>query len=153
VERSANFSLSEKLPRDVWLRLGGYTGWLIEVNHQTHRVDNGDLGTFRQLAEKLPDQEFSHLCMTRYEEDSLTVHTNDRRGWLMYLRYPGHNGIYTHDPKYAGDPEGEEEFRCVCGIGLEFAARETLPRDLAIRAALEFFTTGELPRCIPWSVE
>src|SRR5262249_37779406 len=65
-DRSATFFLSEKLPRDVWLRLGGYPGWLVEVNHQTHRVDDGDLGTFRQLAEELPRQEFSHLCMTRY---------------------------------------------------------------------------------------
>jgi hypothetical protein len=115
-------------------------------------VDNGDLRTFRKLAEDLPRQEFSHLCMTRFEEDSLTLHTNDRRSWLMYLRYPGDGGIYTHDPDYTGEQEVEEEFRCVCGIGLEFPARQTLPRDLAIRAAEEFFTTGELPRSVPWSI-
>jgi hypothetical protein len=126
---------------------------LVEVNHLAHRVGNGDLGAFRQLAQELTRQEFSHLCMTRYEEDSLTVHTNDRRGWLMYLRYPGDNGAYTSDPEYTGEPEVEEAFRCVCGIGLEFPARQTLPRDLAIRAAEEFFMTGELPRCVPWSVE
>jgi hypothetical protein len=33
---SANFSLSERLPRDVWLKLGGYPGWLVESNHETH---------------------------------------------------------------------------------------------------------------------
>jgi hypothetical protein len=38
-------------------------------------------------------QEFAHLQMTRYEEDSLTIHTNARRGWLMYLRFPADNGL------------------------------------------------------------
>lgn len=152
-DRSANFSLNEKLPRDIWLRFGGYPGWLIDVNHRTQRVENGDLRAFRQLIEELPHQEFSHLCMTRYEEDSLTLHTNARRGWLMYLREPANGGIYTRDPEYAGNPKAEEIFRCACGIDLEFSADQTLPRDLAIRAAEEFFVTGDLPECVHWSAE
>jgi len=149
----ANFSLKERLPREIWLKFGGYPGWLVDVNHQARRIGNGDLSAFEQLANELPRQEFSHLCMTRYEEDSLTVHTNARRGWLMYLRYPGHGGIYTRDLQYTGDPEREEVFECVCGIGLEFQADQTLPRDLAVRAAVEFFVTGDLPRCVHWSVK
>jgi hypothetical protein len=35
---AANFSLRHKLPRDVWLHLGGYQAWLVEVNHECHRV-------------------------------------------------------------------------------------------------------------------
>src|SRR5262249_10269245 len=40
---SANFSLKEKLPQDVWLKFGGYPGWLVEVNHLRHRVAAEDL--------------------------------------------------------------------------------------------------------------
>ena len=134
---SANFYLQHKLPREEWLRLGGYAGWLVEVNHQNHRVDNGDLKSFRDLAEELPRQEFSHLCMTRYEEDSLTLHSNQCRGWLMYLREPADGGLYTYDAEYVGDPKAEELFRCVCGIDLEFPRvrrclaiwRSALPRS------------------------
>jgi Immunity protein Imm1 len=99
----------------------------------------------------LPRKKYSHLSLRRYEEDSLTIHTNARRGWLMYLRFPADNGVYTHDVDYAGDPDVEEVFMCACGIDLEFAARKTLPRELALRAVREFFTTGELPRCVPWT--
>jgi hypothetical protein len=152
-ELSADFSLNERLPREAWLKFGGYPGWLVEINHQRYRVDADDLTTFERLVNELPRQEFSHLCMTRYEEDSLTVHTNARRGWLMYLRYPADGGIYARDLEYEGDPRSEEVFECVCGIDLEFPAEQTLPRELAMRAAVEFFQTGELPRCVHWELE
>jgi hypothetical protein len=150
---AANFSLSHKLPRDVWLKFGGYPGWLVEVNHECHRVEADDLREFERLVGELPRAEFSHLCMTRYEEDSLTVHTNARRGWLMYLRFPADNGVYTRDTDYSGLPESEEVFQCVCGIDLEFPTAQTLPRELAGRAAIEFFQTGRLPQCVHWELE
>jgi hypothetical protein len=37
----ASFSLDAKLPRTEWLRLGGFPGWLVEINHRTERVDTG----------------------------------------------------------------------------------------------------------------
>jgi hypothetical protein len=151
-EKGAAFSLNPKLPRDVWLRLGGYPGWLVEVNHQTHRLDKENLPAFEQLVAALPRKKFAHLTMTRYEEDSLTVHTNPRRGWLMYQRYPSHGGVYTRDLEYAGDPEAEEVFACACGIDLEFPADRALPREPALRAVVEFFRTGELPRCVHWEL-
>jgi len=144
---------NEKLPREAWLRFGGYPGWSVEVNHKIHLVDKGDLASFERLVEELPRQEYSHLCMTRYEEDSLSVFTNLRRGWLMYLRYPSDSGVYTRDLAYSGDPKAEEVFRCTCGIGLEFPAGQTLPRELAVQAANEFFQTGELPRRVHWRQE
>jgi hypothetical protein len=149
-QRSADFFLSEKVPRSVWLRLGGYPGWLIEINHRDERLDSGDLGALRQLMAELPRQEFSHLSMTRYEEDSLTLHTNVRRGWLMYKRDPEDAGLYTSDPAYTGDHQAREMFRCVCGVELDFPADQTLPRDLAMRTAEEFFTAEELPRSTHW---
>jgi hypothetical protein len=150
---AANFSLSHKLPRDVWLKLGGYAGWLVEVNHVCHRVEAGDLPAFERLVGELAGQEFSHLYMTRYEEDSLTIHTNAQRGWLMYLRFPADNGVYTRDLSHSGSPESQEVFRCVCGIDLEFPTSQTLPRELAGRAAVEFLQTGGLPQCVPWKLE
>lgn len=147
---SASFSLNHKLPREAWLRYGGYAGWHVEVSHVSHRVEKGDLSEFRRIAEELSDQEFAHLSLTRYEEDSLTLHTNKHRGWLMYLRNPADGGLYTHDLGYGGDPKANEVFRCVCGIGLDFPARQTLPRERALMVAEEFFVMGELPCSVPW---
>ena len=149
----ADFSLGHKLPRDVWVELGGYPGWLVEVDHEFHRLDAGNLAAFERLLPQPGNQEFSHLCMTRYEEDSLTIHTNRERGWLMYLRFPADSGVYTRDWTYAGPPQSQEVFRCACGIDLEFPTDRTLPRKLAERAAVEFFQTGRLPGCVDWELE
>jgi hypothetical protein len=150
---AADFSLNHRLPREVWLHMGGYPGWLVEVNDdETHRIAEGDIPEFRRLVNKLFSQEFSHMCMTRYE-DSLTVHTNARRGWLMYLRSSGNICLSARDRNYDGPPESEEMFQCVCGIGLEFPTKQTLPPELAGRAAVELFETGQLPGCVDWESE
>jgi hypothetical protein len=148
--QSAGFTLAQKVPREVWLRFGGYPGWFIEVNHRTHLVDQGDNAVFQRLVKRLSRRKFSHLSMTRYEEDSFSIHANTQRGWLMYLRHPGDCGLYTRDVGYNGDPAAEELFACKCGIDLEFPANQTLPRELAFQALLEFFQTGVLPKCLPW---
>jgi len=147
---AAHFSLTEKLPRPMWLRFGGYPGWLVEVNHRRRRVGNTDRSVFKRLLGETKSQVFSHLSMTRYEGDSLTIHFNAHRAWLMYQRYPADWGVYTRDHHYAGDPNAEEIFLCDCGIDLEFPASKTVPRDVAIRAALEFFDQGQQPRSVEW---
>jgi hypothetical protein len=152
-ELAARFALRHKLPREMWRKLGGYSGWLVEVNHEARYVETGDLPEFERLVGELSLSEFSHLWMTRYEEDSLTLHTNARRGWLMYLRDSADSGLYTRDLPSAGATNTQEAFRCVCGIDLEFEAARTLPRELAQRAAIEFFQTGRLPECVPWDPE
>jgi hypothetical protein len=146
----ADFTLNNKLTREDWLHFGGFPGWLVDVNHETRRIDNGDVKTLKKLLKDVPRQKYSHLHMTRYEEDALTIHTNARRGWLMYERNPFDGGIYVQEMAPGEDSEREELFKCVCGIDLEFPVAQTVPRDLALRAAEEFFVSGDLPRCVHW---
>jgi hypothetical protein len=147
----ANFTLAEKLPRDEWLRLGGYPGWLIDVSDRSERVDAGDLDTFRRLLAEMAGPEFSHLRMTRFEDDVLTVHINARRGWLGYQVDPADFSYCGRDPAETGLGQADEVFRCgCCGIVLNCEADHTVPRDLAIRVAEHFFTAGELPRTLRW---
>lgn len=150
VQASAVFSLNVKLPREAWLRFGGYPGWLVEVNHESSCIAAGDLPAFAKLIERLREQEFSHLYLTRYEEDSLTVFTNTRRGWLMYHQDPDDGGVYVRDPEYGDVPQAMEQFVCVCGINLELPAIQTLPREMAMRIAVEFFESGRLPGWVQW---
>jgi hypothetical protein len=86
--------LYAKLPRDEWLRLGGYPGRLVEINHRTERVDNGHVDAFRLLTAEITELKCSHLSMTRFEEDLLTLlptrfvvgsSARSRRPWCFRL--------------------------------------------------------------------
>ena len=147
----ADFTLAEKLPRDEWLRLGGYPGWLIDVSDRSERVEVGDLDTFRRLLAEMAGPEFSYLRMTRFEEDVLTIHINARRGWLEYQLDPADFSYCGRDPAETGLGQADEVFRCgCCGVVLNCEADHTVPRELAIRVAEHFFTAGELPRTLRW---
>jgi hypothetical protein len=150
----AGFSLSVKLPRDLWLHLGGYAGWCAVLNHEDARyLDTNDLAGFQPLIDDLPRQENSHLELTRYEEDRLFIALNSRRGWVSYQRSFRSFGIHVLDRDYSGDPDSIECFWCDCGLELEVPAAHTLSHEMCLRAAVEFFQTGELPRCVRWSAE
>jgi hypothetical protein len=146
--REAHFSLEEKLPREIWLECGGFNGWYVEVNHKEHIVEREDSNLFNGLLAQLTNRGFSHLSMTRYEEDSLTIHTNPTRAWLMYLREPADGGLYANDPVLGDD---EEYFECVCGISLEFPRCQTVSHDEAASIARHYFSTGNLPADANWS--
>ncbi len=150
VTRSAHFSLTAKLPRHVWLDLGGYPGWSVEIDHEVHRVDAGDLRTFDTLVGRSAGREFAHVSLTRYEGDRLEVFTNGSRGWLMYCRDPDDGGEHARGSADDDRADGRERFRCVCGEGLDFPAADTVRRVAAVAAAAEFFRTGTRPRTVDW---
>jgi hypothetical protein len=145
--REARFTLNDRLPRHVWLECGGYSGWHFEVNHEDHIIGQDEFSKLEEILGRLGDQDYSHLRMTRYEEDSLTIHTNPERAWLMYLREPADCGLYLNDSTL--DDE-EEHFECVCGISLEFPASQTVSHSQAAQIARHFFKTGDLPDYVAW---
>src|SRR5690606_6459426 len=118
-----HFSLKKKLPREIWLECGGYNGWHVEANHRDQVLHQQEVDKFDKILAQLGGQDYSHLYMTRYEQDSLTIHTNPTRAWLMYLREPADAGLYVSDPQLGDD---EEYFECVCGISLEFPRNQTV---------------------------
>lgn len=151
--KDARFHLATKLPRDAWRHLGGFPGWLVEINHSVHRLDAADAVTFAALLDTMPHHRFSHLSITRYEQDSLHIYTNSRCAWLMYLRSPEDTGIYVRNPAYRGDPTTEEEFCCSCGIDLSFPAYQTVSHEDALQAARLFFIDKHLPDTVHWDLE
>jgi hypothetical protein len=58
------------------------------------------------------------------------------------------SGLYLDDPSLGVD---KEHFRCVCGISLDFPARQTVSHSQAADIARHFFNSGELPTTMKWS--
>lgn len=85
----------------------------------------------------------------RYEEDSLHLSLNPRRGLLMYLRDPRDSGLQVVDAQ-AADPNCEEFFECDCGIEIETTMARTLPRTQAVEVLRDYLRTGALPQTVRW---
>lgn len=144
----ACFSLYEKIPRQVWLQCGGYSGWNINLNHQVHLIDRGDVASFDRLLSQLSTQGYSHLDITQYEQESLEIYINPERAWLMYFGSRAVGSLYVNQPHLGTE---EEYFQCDCGISLEYPACETVTHSLAIQIAKHFLVTGNLPDNLEWT--
>jgi hypothetical protein len=143
-DRKATFELSAKLPREAWTALGGYSGWLLELEHEQRLLEAGDDAALDAGLAAFASRPSGHFVLTRYEEDSLHVFKNERRAWLMYLRTPEDSGLYLEDWSLPPDAE-EEHFCCDCGIDLQYPAQQTLPLPAALDIARYFFRNGTLP--------
>jgi len=127
--------------------LGGFPHWEVELNHQTYRLGRENVDGLRRLVNQVMYPNRGHIMLTRYEEDSLHLYTNETRGWLMYLREPGDSGLYL-GTTCADDVI--EEFTCECGISLEFPRSQTLPAEAAAALFEEFVRSGRLPTSVGW---
>jgi hypothetical protein len=146
----AEFLLTNKVPRPLWIELGGYSGWRVEVNHSVAHLAADDLRGFRDLLVRASRAEFGHVCLTRYEEDSFHLHTNPRRAWVMYLREPEDPGLYLASGVPSSGPD-IDEFRCVCGISLEMPKTRTTTVDDGLAIAEAYFANGRLPEKWQWT--
>lgn len=149
-DRTADFELSEVLPRPIWLRFGGYEGWRVEVAHQERDVAVGDEAALNAQLEAFAARPFSHLALTRYENDILHLYKNERRAWLMYLREPDDSGLYVSAPRES-TAIASEAFHCDCGIDLTAPAEQTLDLAQALEVVRFLFRSGSLPRDVAWT--
>jgi hypothetical protein len=144
----ATFDLKQRLPRKAWLELGGFDGWLAELDDKPHKLDNKDIHALDSLLESFQSARFSHLKLTRYEEDELTVYRNPRCAFPMYLRRPGDSGLYLKND--VASPDEREHFRCDCGIDLKMQTNLTVEVQNAAQLVRAFFLTGKLPNESAW---
>jgi hypothetical protein len=148
----ADFTLRAKLPRDVWVRFGGYPGWVVGVGTRSERVAAGDAAAYARLVAELGPGE-GRIGLTRYEQDILLVAVNADRGHVGYTGPDRQGYRAARDPTPVGDPQATIKLPGCCPLPFEVPLGETLPRAAAIEAAAEFFRTGRPPNCIGWSEE
>jgi N-glycosidase YbiA len=151
VQQVAQFFLDAKLPRDLWVRLGGYD-WLVGFNNTPQRFAADDLAGFERLLAGFPTTAGHwQVTLTGYEEWRFAVLFNANRAYLSYrpLHFPyklgDESGVESRDPD-CPQPRRREFF----GEGVVVPARRTVPRELAVRAAVEHFRTGRQPECVRW---
>jgi hypothetical protein len=145
-EGTANFSLDKKIPYDIWLTCGGYTGWQIYLGHEVHIIERGDCDSFERLLSQLNTANYSHIDISQYEPSSLSIYTNPE---CAHLKYYGAEECLIVDRFYRGS--ARKVFSCDCGIELESLEHETVSRELAIKISKHYLETGNLPMDVEWA--
>lgn len=148
----ADFDVTPRLPREQWLRYGGYPGWKLTLNHQEFLLDAADLASLDARLASLQDQEDAHLFLTRYEGDGLTLLGNPSQAYLAYQNEWGGEEV-VRNPAYPEDTEEVGEFYCSCGAGLEMPLCSVVSREQGLEAVREFFASGVRPAGVEWSEE
>lgn len=148
----ACLTLGAQLPREIWLRFGGYSGWQVELAHDLSIVASDDRSKFDAILGEFVIRPFAHLVLTRYEQDALHVFKNERCAFVMYLRRPDDGGLYLDRGPLPGASE-DDVFECDCGISLTYSSRMTSSLEEGLEVARRFFLTGVLPDDRPWTEE
>ena len=132
----------KRMPRAVWLEMGGHSGWQIRANGALSALEATDAAQFAALLKGL-DPGMGHVSLTRWEGDEFSVYFNDTRAFPMYLKHPGDAGLYVEDSKAS---DHMEHFACpCCGIDLEFEGQSTIERREAPDYLARFFRSGTPP--------
>jgi hypothetical protein len=133
------FQVDPTLPRDLWVKLGGYPGWLVIIGHDEHLVikqDNVDYLLLSDWGKLAPE-----LTITRYEGDSLFAIKDDSgRAVVKYFTAGGE--LISHSPV---DPRNESErilFLRSDGWEVEVDAVAVISSDEAVRIIKAFLATG-----------
>jgi hypothetical protein len=152
IQQAAHFYLDTKLPRELWVRLGGYPGWRVEFNNTNRLFAADDVAGFEQLLAGIPTTSGHwQVTLVGYEEWRLAIQFSATRAHLSYrpLYWPLKMGEEQCVESYDADcqtPKKQEFF----GGGLVVPGARTVPRAQGIRAAMEHFGTARLPECIRW---
>ena len=144
-----DFRLEPKLPKDLWLRFGGYDGWQLSLNHREYLLADGDLAALTTHLEAVRDAEEIHLTLTRYEEDLLLLRAEKGQAYLRYNDWEGGEWV-SLNAEYPEDTKEVASFYCTCGASLDMPLCHVLPRELALETVLAFFRSGAQPSTIDW---
>jgi hypothetical protein len=151
-QQRAEFDLEPRLPRDLWVRYGGYPGWKLTLRHQERLLAAGDEAVLDACLREVRDVEDVHLSLTRYEGDGLQLLANESQAYLAYENeWGGEEVVINRD--YPDDTEEVAAFSCSCGIGLEMPLCNVISRTQGLEAVREFFVTGAQPVSVEWSDE
>ena len=145
----ADLELTSRLPRERWIRYGGYPGWKMTVAHEDHLLEPGDEAGVAALLERTNGDADLHLSLTRYDRDRLTLLANGELAYISYQNEWGGEEL-SRNPAYDPDTEEIAPFFCNCGTALDMPLCYVVSREASLEAVREFFRTGVRPETIDW---
>lgn len=140
--------IDAQLPKEVWLRFGGFDGWYVQIDASQHIVKANQPQQFALLLSQL-EMETGHLILANYEECLLTIHFNAECAWPTLSGWIDGNYYQDLELEDIDAAAGDAGFECACcGIPVSTQKCRTMAHGEAIRMAQDVFQTGSAQ---PWT--
>jgi len=140
------FKLQSKLPRKLWISLGGYDDWLVYING-THNVFSS-IAEFQSIVASIP--KIAKMFITRYEEDVLDLFFYHNDAVVIYTDNIGASYVST------SDLEAHGESVCVFQIDdvtYEFPMYQVVASRTAIDIAFAYISTGRPSSLVKFHID
>lgn len=127
----ASFHLLDRLPRELWLRLGGFADVRVEANGVRQNLEATAVGA--AVADMLASWATGELCLRRWTGATLIVLFEPERTFVMELSGRGDVGSVACDPLRSGERQ-PVAFTLSNGQVDEWPVEATVSRDQALDA-------------------
>jgi hypothetical protein len=127
----ASFHLVDRLPRELWLRLGGFADILVEANGVRQNLEATAVSA--AVTDVLAASDTGQLGVLRWTGAALTVLFEAERAFVMELSGPDDVGLVACDPLRSGERQ-PVEFTLSNGQVDEWPLEATVSRDQALDA-------------------
>jgi hypothetical protein len=133
-ERLMVCSVEPKLPKELWMRFGGYGGWLMTVGEQEFEVR----GYADAASQWRPG---SDLFLTRYDGDELHAFVNEKdEAAISYRKDIASGQIFSG--RYDSNEEGAITFPWGRGEEITFSRSEVISRAAALQIIRSLLDMG-----------
>jgi hypothetical protein len=143
----ANLSLRARVPEEVWLALGGSSGY--SVHSAATAIDGLEPEQAEAHVRRLVASGDADIWVADYSERSLTVLVNPERAYVMLLLEDRDESLMAGDPAAAGD-ETPERFTLDNGQVDELPRQSTVTHAQAMKCVRSFLRDGSLDPDVRW---
>jgi hypothetical protein len=142
----ATFHLGARIPRELWLRLGGFAGVHVEANGVGEDVEVAAVRG--AVADVLASSATGELWLRHWTGEALTVLFEAERAFVMELSGHGDVGLVACDPLRSGERQAVA-FTLSNGQVDEWPLEATVTRDQALDAAAGW-AAGQRTESLLW---
>jgi Immunity protein Imm1 len=143
----AYLSLRPRVPEEVWLALGGSSGY--SVHSATTAIDGLEPDQAEERVRRLIASGDADVWIGDYSERSLTVLVKPDRAFVMLLLEDGAESLMAGEPAAEGD-DTPERFTLENGQVDEFERQNTVTHAQAMKCVRSFLRDGSLDPDVRW---
>jgi len=136
------YRLDEKLPHDLWVKLGGYENWLIAVGGEKRQCSTAE--QCMQIVRSHWGTTADEVEVMRYEGDSVWAFTNAEQQCALFYCKDDECDKTSKNSKHGEESVGKVIFHASDGHEIEAEPDWIISKQAALGVIEKFVSTGDV---------